>query len=413
MDRTCRATSAIRMCRASSSRPDRSAMGSASAPAWRCSFVAWAAASASSCCSATANATKGRTGKRRCLPRTIASPISVRSSIITSSRASRPSRTRLRWSRSRTNGERSAGPSSASTATIIAPCAPRSMGGRSRIGRPLSSPTRSRGAAYPSWSTRCCGITAARRAPSWKPRCWSSAAARSSRMRDAFVRALGESAARDPRVMLVNGDLGFGVLTDFIARFPDNYVNAGVAEQNMTAVACGMALAGARAYTYSIGNFPTLRCLEQIRNDVCYHRADVTVVSIGAGFSYGQLGVSHFATEDLAVQRAITELTVVSPSEPWQAYSLTHQLHALGGPSYLRLDKASAGLSEAPIEIGKARTVRDGCDAVIFATGSILGEALAAAHDLADERRSIRVVDIHTLKPFDAETVCEAAQACG
>jgi len=231
-------------------------------------------------------------------------------------------------------------------------------------------------------------------------------------MRDAFVRALGEIAAQDPRVMLVNGDLGFGVLTDFIARFPDNYVNAGVAEQNMTAVACGMALAGARAYTYSIGNFPTLRCLEQIRNDVCYHRADVTVVSIGAGFSYGQLGVSHFATEDLAVLRAIPELTVVSPSDPWQAYSLTHQLHALGGPSYLRLDKGSAGLSEAPIEIGKARTVREGSDAVIFATGSILGQAQAAAHDLADERRSIRVVDIHTLKPFDAETVCEAAQAC-
>ena len=232
-------------------------------------------------------------------------------------------------------------------------------------------------------------------------------------MRDAFVRALSEIAAQDPRVMLVNGDLGFGVLTDFIARFPDNYVNAGVAEQNMTAVACGMALAGARAYTYSIGNFPTLRCLEQIRNDVCYHRADVTVVSIGAGFSYGQLGVSHFATEDLAVLRAIPELTVVSPSDPWQAYALTHQLHRLGGPSYLRLDKGSAGLGEAPIEIGKARTVRNGSDAVIFATGSILGEALAAAHELSGEGRSVRVVDVHTLKPFDGESVCEAAQACG
>ena len=137
-------------------------------------------------------------------------------------------------------------------------------------------------------------------------------------MRDAFVRALTELAAGDPSVMLITGDLGFGVLTDFIRRFPGNYVNAGVAEQNMTAVACGMALAGARAYTYSIGNFPTLRCLEQLRNDVCAHAADVTVVSIGGGLSYGQLGMTHFATEDLAILRTLPGMTVVAPSDPWQ-----------------------------------------------------------------------------------------------
>src|SRR5947209_19338008 len=108
---------------------------------------------------------------------------------------------------------------------------------------------------------------------------------RRNSMREAFVRALSDLAEEDDRVMLVNGDLGFGVLSDFIERFPDQYVNAGVAEQNMTAIACGMALTGARAYTYSIGNFPTLRCLEQLRNDVCYHHTDVTVVAVGGGFS--------------------------------------------------------------------------------------------------------------------------------
>lgn len=232
-------------------------------------------------------------------------------------------------------------------------------------------------------------------------------------MRDAFIRALGEIASEDPRVMLVNGDLGFGVLDDFIERFSGNYVNAGVAEQNMTAVACGMALAGARAYTYSIGNFPTLRCLEQLRNDVCYHRADVTAVAVGGGFSYGQLGMSHFATEDLAVLRALPELTVVAPSDAWQAHALTHQLHARGGPAYLRLDKGAAGLPKGEVELGKARTVREGNDAVIFATGSILGEAVAAADELALEDRRVRVVDVHTLKPFDVETVCAAAEECG
>ncbi len=231
-------------------------------------------------------------------------------------------------------------------------------------------------------------------------------------MREQFIQALTEITADDPEVVLVNGDLGFGVLTDYIDRFPDNYVNAGVAEQNMTAVACGMALAGARAYTYSIGNFPTLRCLEQLRNDVCYHNANVTVVAVGAGFSYGPLGMSHFATEDLAILRALPEIAVVAPSDPWQAYALAHQLYLRGGPSYLRLDKGSAGLPEVPVELGKAREVHSGNDAVIFATGSILGEAVAAADALEVDNISVRVVEVHTLKPFESSAVCAAA-GCG
>lgn len=232
-------------------------------------------------------------------------------------------------------------------------------------------------------------------------------------MRDAFVRALSELAAEDERVMLVNGDLGFGVLTDFIHRFPDQYVNAGVAEQNMTAVACGMALTGARAYTYSIGNFPTLRCLEQLRNDVCYHRANVTVVAVGGGFSYGQLGVSHFATEDLSVMRSLPGMCVVAPSDPWQAYELTRQLHERGGPAYLRIDKGSAGLAAGEVELGKARQVLEGNDAVLFSTGAILSEALAAAEALFEDGIRLRLTDVHTVKPLDVDTICAAAAECG
>jgi transketolase len=232
-------------------------------------------------------------------------------------------------------------------------------------------------------------------------------------MRDAFIRALTELAGEDPRVMLLNGDLGFKVLDDFIERYPESYVNAGIAEQNMTAVACGMAIAGARAYTYSIGNFPTLRCLEQVRNDVCYHHADVTIVAVGGGLSYGQLGMSHFAIEDLAILRALPEMTVVAPSDPWQAYALTRQLHARGGPAYLRIDKSAAGLPEGAVTLGKARQVRAGSDAVIFATGGIVAEALAASDLLAAEGRSIRVVDVHTIKPLDTEAIRAAATECG
>ena len=232
-------------------------------------------------------------------------------------------------------------------------------------------------------------------------------------MREAFVRALTELAGDDPSVMLVNGDLGFGVLDDFVDRFPDNYVNAGIAEQNMTALACGMALEGARAYTYSIANFPTLRCLEQLRNDVCYHAAPVTVVAVGGGFSYGPLGMSHFATEDLAILRALPQLTIVAPSDPWQAYALTRQMHAAGGPQYLRIDKSAAGCPEGPVELGRARQVRAGSDAVIFATGGILGEAIAAAEALEEERGvEVRVVEVHTIKPLDEAAICAAAEAC-
>ena len=232
-------------------------------------------------------------------------------------------------------------------------------------------------------------------------------------MREAFVRALGELAAVDPRIILVNGDLGFGVLTDFIETYPDQYVNAGVAEQNMTAMACGMAMTGARAYTYSIGNFPTLRCLEQLRNDVCYHDADVTVVAVGGGFSYGQLGVSHFATEDLAIMRALPGMTVVAPSDPWQAYELTRQLHQRGGPAYLRIDKGSAGLPPGPVELGKVRQVRDGADAVIFATGGILAEAIGASRRLRDTKIGTRVIDVHTIKPLDVESIVQSVRECG
>lgn len=233
-------------------------------------------------------------------------------------------------------------------------------------------------------------------------------------MRDSFIKALLGLAEMDPAIVLVNGDLGFGVLNDFIARYPGQYVNVGVAEQNMTGVACGMALEGARAYTYSIGNFTTLRCLEQLRNDVCYHEADVTAVAVGGGFSYGQLGMSHFAIEDLAILRALPNMKVVAPSDPWQAHELTKQLYAVGGPAYLRIDKGSAGLPEAVGEIvlGKARQVRAGTDAVIFSIGGILREALVAAEKLAVDGIEVRIIDVHTLKPFDATFVAQAASAC-
>jgi transketolase len=235
-------------------------------------------------------------------------------------------------------------------------------------------------------------------------------------MRDAVVEVLTEMAERDPRVALITGDLGFGVLMSFAERFPNQFINAGVAEQNMTALACGMALSGWRVYTYSIANFPTLRCLEQIRNDICYHDANVTVVAVGGGFSYGQLGMSHFATEDLAILRALPNMRVVAPTEKWEAQDLVRGLARKPGPAYLRLDKDSGGVDRRAGEmalVGKARRVLEGSALTIIATGAIIREAIAAATRLASHGIHCRVEAMHTLKPFDAETVIAATRETG
>ena len=130
-------------------------------------------------------------------------------------------------------------------------------------------------------------------------------------MRDRFINELTSLLTEFPEIILITGDLGFGVLDHFRKSFPKNFINAGVAEQNMTGIATGMALEGKIVFTYSIANFSTLRCLEQIRNDACYHGVNVNIVSIGGGFSYGALGISHHATEDLSIMRSIPDITIV------------------------------------------------------------------------------------------------------
>jgi transketolase len=232
-------------------------------------------------------------------------------------------------------------------------------------------------------------------------------------MRTAFINTITEMARRDPRVTLVVGDLGFGVVTDFARQFPGQFLNAGVAEQNMTGVAAGMAMAGRVVFTYSIGNFPTLRCLEQIRNDVCYHKANVVVTAVGGGFAYGALGMSHHATEDLAILRSLPEITVIAPGDPLEAAAAVRAAAAGIGPVYLRLGRAGeTNVHQEPLSwtLGKAITVRSGADVTIISTGGMLLTAVRAAEGLAQEGIAAGVLSMHTLKPLDAEAVLAAAR---
>ena len=232
-------------------------------------------------------------------------------------------------------------------------------------------------------------------------------------MRTAFIRTLLEVAEEDDRVMLVVGDLGFGVVEPFAERFPKRYVNAGVAEQNMTGLAAGMALSGNVVFTYSIGNFPTLRCLEQVRNDVCYHQANVKIVAVGGGFVYGSLGMTHHATEDLAIMRALPNMTVVAPGDPVEAAAATRAIVDWPGPCYLRLGRAGEPLvhqSAIDFHIGKAIQVSDGEDLTLISTGGLLPTAVAVAGQLAERGIKTRVLSMHTVKPLDTEAVLAAVR---
>ncbi|MEZ5943070.1 MAG: transketolase C-terminal domain-containing protein [Planctomycetaceae bacterium] len=235
-------------------------------------------------------------------------------------------------------------------------------------------------------------------------------------MRDTFIKRLCELAEQDPAIMLITGDLGFKVLDEFRERFPKQFLNAGIAEQNMTGLATGLALEGYTVFTYSIANFTFMRCLEQIRNDAAYHDCNVNVVSVGGGFSYGSLGISHHATEDLTIMRSLPNVEVLVPCDNWETTELTTEIANRPGVSYLRLDKSTAGETQRPGETfayGKARVLRDGTDVTLAGTGGIVGDVLKAADALAQEGISARVLSLHTVKPLDTDTLATACRETG
>jgi transketolase len=206
-------------------------------------------------------------------------------------------------------------------------------------------------------------------------------------MRDAFIDELTMLAATNPQIALIVGDLGFNVIERFADRFPDRFINAGVAEQNMTGLAAGMASEGYHVFTYSIANFPTFRCAEQIRNDVDHHRLAVTVVAVGGGVSYGALGYSHHAVQDYALMRSMPNMTIAAPGDPMETRACLRWLIANPGPSYLRLGKAGEPQFHEVVPLVSPGTwlrVREGDEcSVLLSTGAGLGAAIARARNEA------------------------------
>lgn len=229
-------------------------------------------------------------------------------------------------------------------------------------------------------------------------------------MRDTFISELISQAENNKDLMLLTGDLGFGVFEEFEKLFPKQFLNVGVAEQNMAMVSAGLALQGKKVFIYSIGNFPTLRCLEQIRNDICYHNLNVTVVSIGGGFSYGQLGMSHHATEDLSIMRSMPNMVVSSPSNIKEVRKITNYFCKSKGPSYLRLDKSFVNFEKFNFSQKKASVLREGSSITLIGTGGVVGELLKASDILINQKIDCRVLSMHTIKPLDFSSIDKAVK---
>lgn len=210
-------------------------------------------------------------------------------------------------------------------------------------------------------------------------------------MRNAFIEELVALAADNPQIALVVGDLGYSVIEPFADRFPERFINAGVAEQNMTGLAAGMASEGYHVFTYSIANFPSFRCAEQIRNDVDYHRLPVTVVAVGGGLAYGALGYSHHAVQDYALFRSFPNMTIAAPGDPLEVRACMRWLVEHPGPSYLRLGKAGEPRFHAgvpAVEPGRWLCVSAGDgDETLLATGATLGIAMERQRAAGEGRR--------------------------
>jgi len=227
-------------------------------------------------------------------------------------------------------------------------------------------------------------------------------------MRKGFVKAMLELAAKDKDVYLLTGDLGFNAFEPFVEKFPNQYINCGIAEQHMVGLAAGMALSGKKPYVYSIVPFLVLRALEQIRADVCYQNLNVKFFGVGGGFSYGSLGCTHVVMEDLAIMRTLPNMTVLSPSDALETESLVKAIHQTQNPTYLRLSNAGQNTvyQTAPNTlIGQPVIFERGNDLAVIVTGVQTAFCVQIAKELKEQGINITLIGMPTLKPIDEQVL--------
>lgn len=232
-------------------------------------------------------------------------------------------------------------------------------------------------------------------------------------MRKAFIKALCEAAKVDKKIMLLTGDLGFNVLEPFKEAFPDRFMNVGVAEANLATVAAGLASVGFKPFIYSIATFVSMRPFEQIRNDIALHKMNVKIVGVGGGLAYTKAGPTHHSMEDIALMRTLPDMTIISPSNPMDAYLATKALLHSSSPAYLRIERTAE--IDIPYEvksfaIGKAQLVLQGTDIVIVTTGSKLATGYTVSKQLHKKGISAGLYQFSTVCPLDASLLRKLAK---
>ena len=232
-------------------------------------------------------------------------------------------------------------------------------------------------------------------------------------MRNTVIDALTKMAETDDRITFVTADLGYSVLEDFAEKFPERFFNVGICEQAMSSVAAGMALSGEIVFTYSIGNFATLRCIEQIRNDICYHNANVKIIAVGGGVSYGQLGMSHHATEDIAMMRALPNMCVLTPADPEEALAAARYAVQTEGPCYIRLARRGEPVlypKAGAIDVTKVQTVIPGEQVAVISCGPVVAEVKKACEALRRRGIEAGAYSVPCVSPLDRDTICAIAR---
>jgi transketolase len=232
-----------------------------------------------------------------------------------------------------------------------------------------------------------------------------------------FGEGLVELGERHDNVVVLGGDITGSVMTSYFKeRFPERFFSIGIAEQNATTIAAGLALSGKIPFFASYGAFCALRNADQLRISVCYNEANVKIGGGHAGISVGPDGATHQVLEEVAFLRTLPHMTMIVPCDYLEAKKATVAMGEMVGPAYIRFGRSPVPLfttEQTPFTLGKANVLRDGNDVALLANGAMVWEALTAAAELAKKGINARVVNVHTVKPIDVEAICNAARECG
>lgn len=235
-------------------------------------------------------------------------------------------------------------------------------------------------------------------------------------MRNAFTKKLVEIALKNKDVILITNDAPTPHFLEFQKKAPERFINAGLAEQNMTGMAAGLALSGKIPITYSIVPFVMMRCYEQVRDDICYQNINVKIIGIGAGIVYSTLGGTHTPIEDISLARGLPNLTIITPADLMEAEKVAVEIFKIKGPVYVRLSRTGEPLvyeKKYEFKIGKSVILKKGSDITVIGYGSILYRAKKAAEELQKEGINVELINLHTTSPLDETGILKSIRKTG